>query len=243
MANCFSHASFLYAREAANRRIKEGRTIVKNTDKTIFDAFLALDTRPALFAPGDANIWTDDHLKKGMLAAHLEEENDAASYRPAKRSAVLRFLEERCPQATHPRVLDIGCGPGMYATALCESGRAVTGIDFSSNSIAYARRTAAENGHSIRYLEGDYLLTDFNEAEGRGYDAAIMISCDFGVLSADNRALLLRKVFAALRPGGAFLFDVMTTKRSPGSETRSWKCGKGGYWSDSAYLLLIPIQA
>ena len=47
------------------------------------------------------------------------------------------------------RVIDFGCGPGLYATRLAQKGAFVTGIDFSENSINYARTAAMEKGLSI----------------------------------------------------------------------------------------------
>jgi len=42
-------------------------------------------------------------------------------------------------------ILDLGCGPGLYAERFAIKGHKVTGIDFSENSIKYAKKSAAEN--------------------------------------------------------------------------------------------------
>ena len=47
------------------------------------DAIAALLRRPALFAPGTSHFWTDPHISRQMLAAHLDPTTDAASRRPA----------------------------------------------------------------------------------------------------------------------------------------------------------------
>lgn len=204
-----------------------------NFDDVLRD-ILALHRRPAPFAPGTANIWTDAHLSAGMLEAHLSPDNDSASYAPARRQAALDWIAREMPPEAYPRVLDIGCGPGLYAQALARRGYRVTGIDFSARSIAYAK----EADPSVRYLHGDYLETDF-APEGPGYDLAIMISCDLGVLAPKARALLLRKACDTLRPGGRLLLDVLTTTRpAPKDGERRWEAGDGGYWSPGPYLLL-----
>jgi 2-polyprenyl-3-methyl-5-hydroxy-6-metoxy-1,4-benzoquinol methylase len=41
------------------------------------------------------------------------------------------------------RVLDLTCGPGLYAVALAERGAEVVGVDFGPASIAHARQLAA----------------------------------------------------------------------------------------------------
>lgn len=49
------------------------------------------------------------------------------------------------------RILDIGCGGGIFAEALASGGAHVTGIDASPRSIQSARRHAAAQGLEIEY--------------------------------------------------------------------------------------------
>ena len=44
------------------------------------------------------------------------------------------------------RVLDLGCGPGLYTTRLAKLGHTCVGIDFSPASIAYAKAEAEHYG-------------------------------------------------------------------------------------------------
>lgn len=199
-------------------------------------SLLALHHRPAPFAPGTDDIWTDDHLSKGMLAAHLNPDNDAASYAQEKRAQAIAWIKAALPHDIYPRVLDLGCGPGLYTLALAESGYEATGIDFSARSIAYAKEKAAGTGLPVQYLHSDYLQANLAP---QAFDLVMMISCDFGVLSPAQRATLLQKAFDALRPGGRLLMDVCTTDRAtPPDGTQTWTSGDGGYWSPSAYMLL-----
>lgn len=209
---------------------------------TNLDAMLKIlrahDERPGLYEKGTANIWTDDHLSIGMLEAHLNDETDAASFRTAKRGVLIDFIQSRCPAAAFPSVLDIGCGPGLIARELAVRGYAVTGVDFSPRSIAYAREQAEREKLSIRYVEGNYLTADYPSEHGEGYDLAVMISFDFGVLAPEERAVLLKKIHKALRPGGLLLLDVFTINHPVEAECRKWESGTGGYWSEGDYLLL-----
>lgn len=198
----------------------------------------AYNRRPALYEAGTSNIWTDAYLSKGMLAAHLDDTTDAASFRPEKRGALLDFLDTQCPPAEYPSMLDIGCGPGLIATEAARRGRRVTGIDFSARSIEYARGKAEESGLPLHYIHGDYLTTSLRREGDAPYDVAIMISYDLTVLTAPQRALLLRKACESLRPGGALLLDVFTTRRPTAPEGTAWEAGDGGYWSPGPYLLL-----
>lgn len=205
---------------------------------TMLSQLIAHDRRPGLYEQGSGNIWTDPHLSRGMLQAHLDDETDAASFRPDKRLALLDFVDAQYPPCAYPSVLDLGCGPGLIARELTKRGRKVTGIDFSSSSVTYAREKAAAANLPIRYIEGDYLTADFAGDEGNGYDLAVMVSFDYGVLAPKQRAHLLKEVHSALRPGGALLLDVFTTIRPTETGHRSWETGKGGYWSSDEYLLL-----
>ncbi|WP_218139175.1 class I SAM-dependent methyltransferase [Propionibacterium cyclohexanicum] len=50
--------------------------------------------------------------------------------------------------ALHPgsRVLDLGCGPGLYAHRLARHGIQVLGIDVSQRSLDHARHIATREG-------------------------------------------------------------------------------------------------
>jgi len=204
---------------------------------TILHQFQALCKKPNLYDQGASNIWTDDYLQHGMLASHLDDGHDGASFPLERRRELIGFIDALCPAQAYPRVLDLGCGPGLIASALAHGGRKVTGIDFSPNSIAYARRQAERDSLPVRYVEGNYVTADL--ADGGLYDLAIMISYDFTVLSPMERGLLLEKVYKALRPGGVLLLDVFTTDRQPERrEGQRFEVGSGGYWSPGEYLLL-----
>jgi SAM-dependent methyltransferase len=101
-------------------------------------------------------------------------------------------------------VLDLGCGPGLYTQRLARAGANVTGVDFSSRSIAYARDAAARDGLKVDYVNGDYLTW---ESEGR-FALIMMIMRDYCALAPAQRLALAGKVAHLLEPGGAFLFDV-----------------------------------
>jgi len=195
-----------------------------------------LDRKPGLYEPGSANMWTDPHLRQGMLDAHLDETNDAASLRKETRAALIGFVDTLWPTTEFPHVLDLGCGPGLIAAELARRGRQVTGVDFSASSLVFARALAEWEKLPIRYIEGDYVTVDFCDGVFM-YDLAIMISYDFTVLSPEARAILLSKVYQALRPGGALLLDVVTTGSGrPRIEGTRFETGNGGYWSRGDYL-------
>ncbi|MBR4959775.1 MAG: class I SAM-dependent methyltransferase [Clostridia bacterium] len=97
-------------------------------------------------------------------------------------------------------VLDLGVGTGMELYALTERFPDVhiTGIDISPNMTSYLEKRPFAK--QITCIVGDFFETDF----GEGYDAVISTSALHHFDSA-CKAVLYRKIFACLRPGGYFV--------------------------------------
>jgi SAM-dependent methyltransferase len=197
--------------------------------------------KPAPYEPGEPLFWDDPHISAQMLKAHLDPEIDAASRKPAAIDRTCDWLVEHLRLIPGDRVLDLGCGPGLYATRLAKRGIKVTGIDYSRRSIDYARRAAAEQGLDIEYRYQDYLSKDYLAGDlSERFDLAIMVYCDFAVLSDEQLGILLGRVARALKLGGKFVFDVFTPENPSYSETSSWSLSGpgGGFWSPEPYLSL-----
>ena len=45
----------------------------------MFTQLKAMMTKPALYEKGTVELWTDDHISKGLLEAHLDPDWDAAT--------------------------------------------------------------------------------------------------------------------------------------------------------------------
>lgn len=73
-----------------------------------------------------------------------QQENAFAAYREA--------FEGIAPAA---RVLDVGCGPGFFATELAKAGFAVTALDYSDGMLEKARQRAAACGVAVDFVQGD----------------------------------------------------------------------------------------
>jgi SAM-dependent methyltransferase len=191
--------------------------------------------KPSPFEPGEAQFWDDPHISKMMLAAHLDPNTDAASRRPEviERSSewITGVLELNAGDA----VLDLGCGPGLYASHLAQMGLRVTGLDLSPRSIEYAREQACERGLDIEYNVGDYLELDEDESQ----DAVLLIYGDICVLSAEKRRLLLSRIHRALRPDGHLVLDVTTRihREKHGCSNR-WYATATGFWKPGPHLVL-----
>ncbi len=129
---------------------------------------------------------------------------------------------------------DFGCGPGLYAQRFARTGAHVTAIDFSANSLRYAREAASAESLDIDYIEADYLRFETE----RRFDLITMIMCDFCALSPGQRATLLRKFCSMLAPGGAVLLDVYSPRMFESrQETVTYASNLlDGFWSSEEYF-------
>ena len=132
-------------------------TTLPNSPALDIPALSELMAKPPPFAPGEAHFWTDPHIARQMLAAHLNPDTDAASRRPATIQRSSDWIVRTLALQPGDSLLDLGCGPGLYASRLALHGLHVTGVDFSQTSIDYARDHARRNRLEITYRCQDYL--------------------------------------------------------------------------------------
>ena len=187
-------------------------------------------TKPTLFQKTDSNIWTDPYIQRNMLKAHLDLSSDAASRKKESIDTIVDFIHTHIKDTGH--ILDLGCGPGLYAERFEEKGYKVTGIDFNKKAIEYA----AGRNNNIQYIEGDYI----QQFPDGSYDAIMMIYCDMGTHSDSDRDSLLKNCYRSLNEGGKLIFDVFNEKIvGDKSEGSSWEYNSiGGFWAESEYLIL-----
>ena len=162
--------------------------------------------RPALYEKGDSIIWTDEHISKKLLELHLNPNVDSASRSQESIDHTMEFLLSFCKKSPMT-ILDLGCGPGIYLEKLAELGHHCTGIDFSMNSISYAREKAKKKGLDIRYINQNYLELDF----AKQFDLVIMI-CEgaFPLMETDEMNFqILANATKALKKDGKFIFTTL----------------------------------
>lgn len=189
-----------------------------------------IDKKPILFEKTICNIWTDPYIQKQMLKEHLNPISDGASRKQESILKIVDFILGKSKQKSH--LLDLGCGPGLYTTLFKDKGYEVTGVDFNKASIEYA----VSEREDIRYIFSDYI----NEYPKGKYDVVIMIYCDLGTHSDNDRDKLLKNIFQSMDEGGSFIFDVFTEELvKDKQEFKSWDYAPiGGFWDKDEYLLL-----
>ena len=201
----------------------------------IIGQMIELQKKPVPYTPGEPMFWDDPHISKQMLAAHLDTTIDAASRRPEMIERSVQWLIDTLGLKPGASVLDLGCGPGLYASCLARAGLHVTGVDYSRRSIEYAIQFAGQNNLGITYRYENYLeLKDENR-----YDAALLIYGDFCPLNPDQRSRLLGNIQRALKPGGAFVLDVTTREcRKKHGSRNGWRAVQSGFWKPGPHLVL-----
>lgn len=111
------------------------------------------------------------------------------------RPAVLRLLGNVEGQT----VLDLGCGPGLYAEQLVLRGAKVIGLDGSSAMIRLAKQRL---GDAAIVVQHD-LRTPL-PLPGESIDAAV---CALVLLHLDDRVALLREIRRVLKPAGRLVIS------------------------------------
>lgn len=204
----------------------------------MFEEVEKINTRPKPFEFYTASdLWTDEHTSKQMLKYHLNKSIDLSSRNKSFIDRSEEWIASHFQVDKNTEIADFGCGPGLYTTKLAQRRAIVTGIDFSENSINYAKKVAAEKGLKINYVLANYL--DFETT--KRFDLIIMIMCDFCVLSPEQRKKLLSKFNSLLKPGGSVLLDVHSLNIfEQREESATYELNQlNGFWSPEDYYCFV----
>ena len=191
---------------------------------------------PQPWAEGAKIPWHDPDFSGRMLQEHLSQVHDAASRRFEIIDQHVRWIHEQVLKKSPTRVLDLGCGPGLYTSRLARLGHQCVGIDFSPASIAHARAQAEREGLRCTYVERDIRSADY----GRGYGLVMLIFGEFNVFRPAEAQRILEKACGALRPGGSLLLEPHTfaAVRRIGKKPSSWYSSEQGLFSNEPHLCL-----
>ncbi len=182
--------------------------------------------------------WHDPDFSARMLEYHLTDATELASRNrqliAEQCDWILSQLPEKCS------ILDLGCGPGLYAGPLTESGQVESylGIDLGPASIRHAQSTHTQP--NMQFVQGDVVEVEFPDA----VDAITMIYGEFNVFSPDDVRRLLEKAHDALVPGGLLALEVQSADavRQLADTAVSWSRESSGLFHDGPHLSLIENQ-
>lgn len=192
---------------------------------------------PPLWQNGGNLPWNDPGFSARMLREHLDESHGAASRQAAERAAQIDWLWTALQLAPGCRVLDLTCGPGLYAVPLARRGCRVTGVDFGPASIEYARRLASDEGVADRCIFVEQDVRTF-EPETGFFDAVLFLYGQLAVFRPEEAAALLAKARTTLRPGGRLVVELLDQDRVDKEKSSWWFTDDRGLWGDRPFLHL-----
>lgn len=105
------------------------------------------------------------------------------------------------------RVLDAPCGYGRISLPLARRGVSVTGVDYSPQMIAAAKREADAVGLTewVSFIEADLRAP----LDAGPFVAAINLFSSLGYGSKEDDVAIVRTIAAALESGGRFFIDTV----------------------------------
>lgn len=210
----------------------------ENTNQVLIKLLSELidaDKRPPLYEYTGELFWNDPHISKQMLAAHLNPDHDAASRNQQAIIKTVNHLFDSGILKKGMRVLDLGCGPGLYSELIQSNGATVVGLDGSENSIQYARERSERLGLGIDYHHMDFFEMPFENE----FDVVLQIYGELNTFSPENRDRLLALIRRALKEEGVFVFDVTTRANRDRAQTKPrWYTDASGFWSGEPHLVL-----
>ena len=191
---------------------------------------------PSPWTEGDNIPWNDPEFSERMLVEHLSQKHDLASRKAESIDEHVDWIVSTVLEGRPGRVLDLGCGPGLYTQRLAGRGCVCVGLDYSPASVRHAGQVAAAGGLDCRYIHGDLREEDF----GRGFDLVMLIYGQFNVFPRKVGSEILNKAVAALAPGGRLLLELQTAEqiKTGGQTGPSWYSVSNGLFSDRPHLVL-----
>jgi SAM-dependent methyltransferase len=183
-------------------------------------------------------------MRKGR-AEWFEDEEFWALYAPimfdedrwAEVPTVVDALERLVGMAPGAAVLDACCGPGRHSLELASRGYRVTGIDITEAYLEAARESAAAWGLGGRavFLRAD--IRDFSVR--RRFDLAINLYTSFGYFAkAEEDLRALRRLRAALRPGGALVLEMRGKETAARDFVKAESFERGGWEVRTEYSIV-----
>jgi ubiquinone/menaquinone biosynthesis C-methylase UbiE len=131
------------------------------------------------------------------------------------------------------RIVDIGCGTGLFTRRLARHGHTVTGLDPAAAMLDYAR--SQPGAETVSWLHG---TAEQLPADTR-FDVALMAGHAFQCLLGDDEVTAtLQAIRRSLAPGGRLLFE----SRNPLAQAwRGWNAAdsRRDYRSDDSDMLTV----
>jgi SAM-dependent methyltransferase len=193
----------------------------------------ALPDWPIPFDPRYELDWGDPAVSRRVLREHLDQSHDGASRRLHVVERHVRRLLRLLPAAPAD-LLDAACGPGLYAVRLARRGYTVTGVDVGEAVLRHARSLARDARVAASFRRADLRSLDDRER----YDAALLIYFILEGFRRTQQPVVLRRLAAALRPGGRLIAELRVRPDQPAGRLSAWEYVPFSILADRRHLLL-----
>ena len=192
---------------------------------------------PVPWQEGDNIPWHEPDFSQRMLAEHLSQSHDKASRRLHIIDHHVTWIHSTLLHEKPARVLDLGCGPGLYSNRLAALGHTCVGIDYSPASVAYAKENARQANLTATYQQEDIRTASY----GSGFDLAMLLFGELNVFARQDANTILAKANAALQPGGLLLLEPHTHASlvPVPATTNTWFSSAGGLFAPTPHLVLM----
>ncbi len=190
---------------------------------------------PVPWDEGGKIPWNEPSFSERMLHEHLTQDHNLASRRTEYIDSSVEWVHSTILNSKPSRILDLGCGPGLFLERFARLGHSCVGIDFSPASVNYAREITS--GEAVEVIEGDLAQVEF----GEGFDVALMLFGEINVFRPEVAKNILRKCRKAAKTlvveyqhaEGLLSADL------PG---RRWEAHDSGLFSLDPHLLLTETN-
>ena len=193
--------------------------------------------RPILFAYGGNLPWDEPEFSARMLREHLTQDHGAASRKSEEISLQIDWLWRNLGLESGHHLLDVTCGPGLYATEFAERGLTVTGTDFGPAAVAYARQLAIDKGvdAQVEIIETDVRTWDY---PAENYDHAILLYGQMAVMTKEEAQTVLSGICQSLKPGGRLVVELLNQDKVDRKDSTWWYTDENRLWGDAPFMLL-----
>ncbi len=193
--------------------------------------------RPTPWTQGGNLPWDDPAFSERMLREHLDQSHSAASRTDVERGMQIEWLWQKLNLKEGSQILDVTCGPGLYAVEMARRGCLVTGVDFSPAAMAHARALAANEGVAAQctFIQQDVRQMRYPEAS---FEAALFLYGQLAVFTKAEAETLLERIAQALKPGGKLCVELLNQARVDKKDSTWWFTDHTGLWGDVPFLHL-----
>lgn len=159
-----------------------------------------------LLKPFLPNYLQDDKIIKKIISLYQKNEFTAIFAKLRFWDAPFREIEKVIPREA--KILDLGCGDGIFANYLAITGpkRKITGIEINRDRLKEANKRLK----NTRFLTGDVLKTNIPKV-----DVITMIHLLHHLPSKKSQEELIGKVYQKLEPGGKLIIAEVAEKPFP----------------------------